>query len=84
MEARVNKNLNVETNAICFGISIRVDGGHRYCKYPVEHQEYASLKTAHQAKDKLLKDLKAGAKLIFPKGVSVGLNKVEPVKVELA
>lgn len=40
MKVRTQQNFNRKTNETVFGISIMPDGGKRYCKYPIGHQEY--------------------------------------------
>lgn len=40
MKVRTQQNFNRKTNETVFGISIMPDGGRRYCKYPIGHQEY--------------------------------------------
>lgn len=40
MKVRTQQNFNRKTRETVFGISIMPDGGRRYCKYPIGHQEY--------------------------------------------
>lgn len=40
MKVRTQQNFNQKTHETVFGISIMPDGGRRYCKYPIGHQEY--------------------------------------------
>lgn len=40
MKVRTQQNFNRKTYETVFGISIMPDGGRRYCKYPIGHQEY--------------------------------------------
>ena len=67
-----------------FGISIMPDGGRRYCKYPIGHQEYKDYTQAYQAMKDVQKILDNGGRLVYsPKG-SAGINKNEYVKIEMA
>lgn len=83
MEVRINKNYNLETNEDLFGLSLKVDGGHRYCKYPIEHQEYKTITDAHKAKGEVSKQFAEGAIIIYPNNLSKGINKSEPVKIRI-
>ena len=49
MKVRTQQNFNRKTRETVFGISIMPDGGRRYCKYPIGHQEYKDYTQAHQA-----------------------------------
>lgn len=49
MKVRTQQNFNQKTHETVFGISIMPDGGRRYCKYPIGHQEYKDYAQAHQA-----------------------------------
>ena len=63
--------------------SIMPDGGRRYCKYPIGHQEYKDYTQAHQAMKDVQKILDNGGRLVYsPKG-SAGINKNEYVKIEM-
>lgn len=84
MKVRTQQNFNRKTNETVFGISIMPDGGKRYCKYPIGHQEYKDYTQAHQAMKDVQKILDNGGRLVYsPKG-SVGINKNEYVKIEMA
>lgn len=52
MKVRTQQNFNRKTRETVFGISIMPDGGRRYCKYPIGHQEYKDYTQAHQAMKK--------------------------------
>lgn len=82
METRTNRNLKFDTGEIVFGISIRVDGGHKYCKYPVGYQSFKTLGEAVQAKENVLQILSNGGSIVYPSGVSKGVNATEPVKIK--
>ena len=47
MKVRTQQNFNRKTCETVFGISIMPDGGRRYCKYPIGHQEYKDYTQAH-------------------------------------
>ena len=49
MKVRTQQNFNRKTYETVFGISIMPDGGRRYCKYPIGHQEYKDYTQAYQA-----------------------------------
>lgn len=49
MKVRTQQNFNRKTRETVFGISIMPDGGRRYCKYPIGHQEYKDYTQAYQA-----------------------------------
>lgn len=83
MKVRTQQNFNRKTNETVFGISIMPDGGKRYCKYPIGHQEYKGYTQAHQAMKDVQKILDNGGRLVYsPKG-SAGINKNEYVKIEM-
>ena len=77
MKVRTQQNFNRKTRETVFGISIMPDGGRRYCKYPIGHQEYKDYTQAHQAMKDVQKIL-----VYSPKG-SAGINKNEYVKIEM-
>lgn len=81
MEIRTQPNFNFETGEEVFGLSIRIDGGRRYCKYPAGHQNYKTITEATEAKKKVLEQLKNGAHLDYGKNGTVGINKPEYVKI---
>lgn len=81
MEIRTIKNYNLETEETVFGVSIRVDGGHRYCKYPAGHQGYKTMSEATEAKEKIMEQIRNGAHLEYGNNGSVGINKSEYVKI---
>jgi Protein with unknown function (DUF469). len=82
MEVRINKNYDFKKNEDCFGLSIKVDGGHRYCKYPVHLQSFTTMDAARAAMAELLTQLSSGATLVYPNSVSKGINKVEQVMIK--
>ena len=83
MKVRTQQNFNRKTYETVFGISIMPDGGRRYCKYPIGHQEYKDYTQAHQAMKDVQKILDNGGRLVYsPKG-SAGINKNEYVKIEM-
>lgn len=43
MKVRTQQNFNRKTYETVFGISIMPDGGRRYCKYPIGHQDNQGL-----------------------------------------
>lgn len=80
MKVRTQQNFNRKTYETVFGISIMPDGGRRYCKYPIGHQEYKDYTQAYQAMKDVQKILDNGGRLVYsPKG-SAGINKNEYVK----
>ena len=80
MKVRTQQNFNRKTYETVFGISIMPDGGRRYCKYPIGHQEYKDYTQAYQAMKDVQKILDNGGRLVYsPKG-SAGINKHEYVK----
>lgn len=83
MEVRINKNYNFKTSEDLFGLSLRVDGGHRYCKYPMEHQDYKTVTEASKAKGEVSKQFANGATILYPNNLSKGINKSEPVKIRI-
>lgn len=54
MEIRTQPNFNFETGEEVFGLSIRIDGGRRYCKYPAGHQNYKTIGDASEAAAKMM------------------------------
>ena len=69
MKVRTQQNFNRKTRETVFGISIMPDGGRRYCKYPIGHQEYKDYTQAHQAMKDVQKILDNGGRLVYsPKG----------------
>ena len=83
MKVRTQQNFNRKTYETVFGISIMLDGGRRYCKYPIGHQEYKDYTQAYQAMKDVQKILDNGGRLVYsPKG-SAGINKNEYVKIEM-
>lgn len=81
MEIRTQPNFNFETGEYVFGLSIRVEGGRRYCKYPAGHQNYKTITEANEAKKKVLEQLNNGAHLYYGKNGTAGINKPEYVKI---
>uniref|UniRef100_UPI001E2EBC8F hypothetical protein n=1 Tax=Bacteroides thetaiotaomicron TaxID=818 RepID=UPI001E2EBC8F len=74
MKVRTQQNFNRKTYETVFGISIMPDGGRRYCKYPIGHQEYKDYTQAYQAMKDVQKILDNGGRLVYsPKG-SAGIN----------
>lgn len=57
MKVRTQQNFNRKTRETVFGISIMPDGGRRYCKYPIGHQEYKDYTQAHQIIPQWQKDM---------------------------
>ena len=77
MKVRTQQNFNRKTRETVFGISIMPDGGRRYCKYPIGHQEYKDYTQAHQAMKDVQKILDNGGRLVYsPKG-SAGMMKMK-------
>lgn len=64
MKVRTQQNFNRKTYETVFGISIMPDGGRRYCKYPIGHQEYKDYTQAYQAMKDVQKILDNGGR--FP------------------
>ena len=62
MKVRTQQNFNRKTRETVFGISIMPDGGRRYCKYPIGHQEYKDYTQAHQAMKDVQKILDNGGR----------------------
>lgn len=81
MEVRIQRNFNIKTKEELFGISIRLDNGHRYCKYPIEHQEYKTISDAKQAKDKVIAQFCSGAHIQYSVSGTKGINMSEYVKI---
>lgn len=81
MEVRTQPNFNFDTGEDVFGLSIRVDGGRRYCKYPVGHQSYKTIGDATAAAVKLKERISIGAHIEYGKNGSAGINKAELVKI---
>lgn len=79
---RVNKNWNKRTNETIYGVSVKLDGAQRYCKYPIGHQEYKTKSEATLAGLELCKAVKAGAKIVYCKNGTAGINKNEYIKIE--
>lgn len=65
MKVRTQQNFNRKTRETVFGISIMPDGGRRYCKYPIGHQEYKDYTQAHQAMKDVQKILDNGGRLVY-------------------
>lgn len=81
MEIRTQPNFNFETGEEVFGLSIRIDGGRRYCKYPAGHQNYKTIGDASEAAAKMMGRISNGAHIEYGKNGSSGINKVEYVKI---
>ncbi|GEM_PF-577470 len=64
-----------------FGLSIMLDKGRKYCKYPIGHQEYKSLPDAAEAAVKLQDRIKNGAHIEYGTNGTAGVNKAEYVKI---
>lgn len=47
MRAKVIKNLNLDTNEICYGIAFQVCKGAQYCKYIIGKQNLPDKETAN-------------------------------------
>ena len=65
MKVRTQQNFNRKTYETVFGISIMPDGGRRYCKYPIGHQEYKDYTQAYQAMKDVQKILDNGGRLVY-------------------
>lgn len=65
MKVRTQQNFNRKTRETVFGISIMPDGGRRYCKYPIGHQEYKDYTQAYQAMKDVQKILDNGGRLVY-------------------
>ena len=81
MQVRTQRNYNFETEEDLFGLSIKLDNGHRYCKYPVGHQGYKTITDATEAKKKVMEQLQNGAHLEYGANGSKGGNKAEYVRI---
>lgn len=81
MEVRIIKNFDFKTHETVFGVSIRVDGGRLYCKYPVGHQGYKTITEANKAKKNVIEQLSNGCRIEYGQNGSAGLNKHELVRI---
>lgn len=84
MKIRVQPNYDRRTNENLFGISIMLDGGRTYCKYPTGHQGYKTKSEAENAKATILETLENGGSILYGVNGSAGINKYEYVKIETA
>lgn len=66
-------------NKEVFGLSIKLDGGTKFCKYPVNRQKYATMDEAVKAKEDLLAQLSAGARIAYNAIDRKGVDVVAPV-----
>lgn len=81
MIVRIQRNYNRKTDEDLFGLSIRLENGHRYCKYPVGHQNYKTITEASKAKSEVIKQLSNGAHLDYGINGTAGINKSEYVRI---
>lgn len=81
MKTRVIQNLDFSTNEICWGVSIQINGGRLYCKYPIGYQSFDSKHLAEEGRKKIENAIKKGATVRYMGNVSRGLNKHERVQV---
>lgn len=81
MKIRINRNYNKRTDEDLFGLSIRLDNGRLYCKYPVNHQNYKTIDEAKEAAERLSQQISASANLDYGSNGSAGINKAEYVKI---
>lgn len=82
MKIRVQPNYDRKTNEDLFGISIMLDGGRTYCKYPLGHQSYKTKCEAESAKNEVLQILNNGGSISYGINGSAGINKSEYIKIE--
>lgn len=82
MKLRTQKNYNTKTREIVFGVSIMIDGGCRYCKYPIGHQEYKTNADAKEAMEKIKNILDNGGTIEYSKLGSKGTNHHEYVLIK--
>ena len=81
MDIRTQPNYNRKTGEEVFGISIRINGGRRYCKYRIGHQNYKTIGDAYAASVEIMKRILAGARFEYGVDGSAGINKNEYVKI---
>lgn len=81
MKVRIQPNFNFKTGEDLFGLSIRLENGHRYCKYPIGYQQYRTITEAIQAKKKVIEQFRNGARLNYGINGTAGINKAEYVKI---
>lgn len=81
MKVRTQPNYNKKTGENIFGLSIRLENGHRYCKYPIGHQGYKTITGAAEAKKMVMEQLRNGAHLDYGVNGTAGINKNEYVKI---
>ena len=81
MQVRTQRNFNKKTGEDLFGLSIKLEVGHRYCKYPIGHQDYKTITEATKAKKKVMEQLRNGAHLDYGINGTAGINKAEYVKI---
>lgn len=81
MQVRIQHNYNFKTEEDLFGLSIRLENGHRYCKYPAGHQSYKTISEATIAKKKVMEQFRNGAHLEYGVNGSKGVNKPEYVRI---
>lgn len=81
MEVRVQCNWNRKTNEDLFGLSIRLDDGRLYCKFPIGHQGYKTYTEAKEALIKVKEQLQKGFHLEYGAKGSAGINKTEYVRI---
>jgi len=81
MQVRTQRNFNKKTGEDLFGLSIKLEVGHIYCKYPIGHQDYKTITEATKAKKKVMEQLRNGAHLDYGINGTAGINKAEYVKI---
>lgn len=83
MKIKTQENYNRSKRQVVYGISIQIDGGHRYCKYPLGHQNYPTHYMAEQAAEELRQlFLEKAAYIEYPESGSLGVNKPEYVRIK--
>lgn len=67
MKVRTIKNFDFKTHETLYGVSIKVDRGRLYCKYPIGDQGYKTIADANDAKEDVIEKLSNGYILYFGK-----------------
>lgn len=81
MEIRIQPYYDFVTKKEVFGLSIRVNGGRRYCKFPMGDQSYETIGDASEAAVKMMERIKNGAHIEYGANGTAGVNKVECVNI---
>lgn len=81
MKIRTQTNFNFKTQEEMFGLSLCVDGGRLYCKYPIGHQSYKTIGDASKAAVEMMERIRGGARIEYGANGTRGVNKNEYVKV---